>query len=451
MIGWIVALVLTAVFAVVYSRQRKRSAQRLDRVRRWLDELIAERAPETRVVDPALHGIGERIDRAAKAVEKIHREHTDEATNLQTILSSMADGVMVIDSHHVIRRVNPSILRILDLRVEPVGQTVLRALRDVSFEELVVNTLRETATQSIEITVGPSKNQTHLALTATPMRDTSGETHILLICRDITRLKQLEDVRREFVANVSHELRTPLAIFQGYLENLLDYPDQPREDLIEVFEVLRKHSNRLNALVEDLLIIARLESRTEKLNLEMIDPVGLIRDTVADWKGLAAKKDITISTGEIDGAPEFEADALRIEQVLNNLVENAIKYTEAGGAIVVGASRCSTGVEIRVDDTGVGITPQDLPHVFERFYRVDKARSREQGGTGLGLSIVKHIAHLHGGTVHAESTYGRGTSIFLRLPLLQPPPSSNGEAVHPAANESALPEDGDVRGRDCIA
>jgi len=173
-------------------------------------------------------------------------------------------------------------------------------------------------------------------------------------------------------------------------------------------------------LVEDLLILARLESRKEKLNLEPIEPCGLIEDMVADWKSRACKKDIELIAECDVNAPEFEADAFRIEQVINNLVENAIKYTECEGKVVVRASSSQFGIEIRVDDTGIGITPQDLPHIFERFYRADKARNREQGGTGLGLSIVKHIAQLHGGSVHAESVFGKGTSIILRLPLTQP-------------------------------
>jgi two-component system phosphate regulon sensor histidine kinase PhoR len=170
-----------------------------------------------------------------------------------------------------------------------------------------------------------------------------------------------------------------------------------------------------------LLTIARLESRVEKLRLETVAPRALIEDIVADWKLRAGKKKITLSSECAENAPEFEADALRIEQVLNNLVDNAVKYTEAGGSVSLKALPCDGGIEFCVGDTGMGITPQDLPHIFERFYRVDRARSRDLGGTGLGLSIVKHIVQLHGGSVRAESRFGEGTSIFLRLPLVQSP------------------------------
>jgi two-component system phosphate regulon sensor histidine kinase PhoR len=417
--GWIVALFIAVVAIVVMRRQSVRFRKRLDRVAMDLEELGSGKKLSIGLGDHPEGAIELGLTKISQHIEEVRRVHSAEASNLQAILGSMAEGVMVIDSKHVIRQVNPSLIRILDLRGDPVNQTVLRVLRDVHFEEVVSDTLTTGVSQSTEVSIGGGKAPRHLALTATPMRDVSGESTVLLICHDVTRLKQLEDVRREFVANVSHELRTPLAIFQGYLENLLDNPSLPRAELIGVLEILKKHSTRLNALVEDLLIIARLESRKEKLNIEMIEPRGLIEDIVADWKGRAEKKEIKL-TAECDPhAPEFEADAFRVEQVMNNLVENALKYTEPGGAVFVRGSASPFGIEIRVDDTGIGISPQDLPHIFERFYRADKARSREQGGTGLGLSIVKHIAQLHGGSVHAESTYGKGTSITFRLPLTQ--------------------------------
>lgn len=444
MTGWIVALIITIVGAVVVWRQRTQLRDRLDRIAADLDELASGKRRVGMSGGPHEDGIKFGLTKIAQHIEEVRRVHSAEAGSLQTILGSMAEGVMVIDSKHVIRSVNPSLIRILDLRTEPVNQTVLRALRDVHFEEVVSDTLSTGRPQSTEVSILAGKAPRHLALTAAPLQDASGENTVLLICHDVTRLKQLEDVRREFVANVSHELRTPLAIFQGYLENLLDNPTLPRAELVGILEILKKHSTRLNALVEDLLIIARLESRKEALNIEMIEPRGLIEDVVADWRARAGKKEIELIAECDANAPEFEADAFRIEQVMNNLVENALKYTESGGSVCVRGSASPFGIEIRVDDTGSGITPQDLPHIFERFYRADKARSREQGGTGLGLSIVKHITQLHGGSVHAESTYGKGTSIILRLPLTQPydtPPVATSPAgldAEPLENESGV-------------
>jgi two-component system phosphate regulon sensor histidine kinase PhoR len=417
--GWIVALLIALVAAIVVWRQRVGFRNRIQEISADLDQLVHGDKPLARTFDEAEDGIATGLAKVSQHIEDVRRVHSAEAASLQAILASMAEGVMVIDSRHVIRIVNPSLVRILDLRSDPVNQTVLRALRDVHFEEVVSAALSTEKPQSTEVSIGAGKSPRHLALTATIMRDASGENTVLLICHDVTRLKQLEDVRRDFVANVSHELRTPLAIFQGYLENLLDNPTLPRAELVGILEILIKHSTRLNALVEDLLILARLESRKEKLNVELIEPRGLIEDVATDWRVRANKKGIELIAECAPDTPEFEADAFRIEQMMNNLVENALKYTEAGGSVVVRGSPSPFGIEIRVDDTGVGIIPQDLPHIFERFYRADKARNREQG-TGLGLSIVKHIAQLHSGSVHAESTYGKGTSIVLRLPLTQP-------------------------------
>jgi two-component system phosphate regulon sensor histidine kinase PhoR len=240
---------------------------------------------------------------------------------------------------------------------------------------------------------------------------------VVAIFRDITRLKQLEEMRREFVANVSHELRTPLSIFQGYLETLLDAPDLDREERIPVLEVMRKHSQRLNALVEDLLTLARLESRGAQPMRSPLTIEPMLREVAADWARAASQKKVTLAVECAPGLPLLHADESQLAQVFNNLVENALKYTSAGGHVSLRATPTAEAVELRVTDTGAGIPAEDLPHIFERFYRADKARSREHGGTGLGLSIVKHIVLAHGGTVEAESTVGEGTMIVLRFPL----------------------------------
>ncbi len=385
--GWIFALVVTAVLGG------------------WLWR--ARRLAQTRQ---------EEIAQLSVEIETVRRSQSVEAANLRAILASMAEGVMVVDSTHIVRLANRPLLDLLDLRAAPEGQSVLQSVRDVSFEEIVTSTLKSDQPRQAEVSLAHAKPARHLALSATPIRQASGESGVLLICRDVTRLKQLEDVRREFVANVSHELRTPLAIFQGYLENLLDNPDIPRPDLLEVLEILRRHSTRLNLLVEDLLDLTRLESRTEFLCLEPIEPQALVSDVAIDWQLHAKKKGIHFSAECAENTPEFEADAVRIEQVLNNLVENALKYTDSGGSVRLHVGPCANGVEFRVEDTGAGIPPQDLPHIFERFYRADKARTREQGGTGLGLSIVKHITQLHGGTIRADSTYGKGTTVTVVIP-----------------------------------
>ena len=255
------------------------------------------------------------------------------------------------------------------------------------------------------------------------MRDAAGEPGVVAMFRDITRLKQLEEIRREFVANVSHELRTPLSIFQGYLETLLDTPDLPTEERVPVLEVMRKHSQRLNALVEDLLALARLENRDSHPKLMPLAVERILREAAADWARPCAGKSVRIAIECEPDLPALSADESQLAQVFNNLIENALKYSPIGGCVTLRAARRDGGIEMRVEDSGPGIPPDDLPHIFGRFYRADKARSREQGGTGLGLAIVKHIVMAHGGSVEAQSVLGRGTAIVLRFSTVATTPS----------------------------
>jgi two-component system phosphate regulon sensor histidine kinase PhoR len=326
----------------------------------------------------------------------------------------MEEGVMVVNDQHKLCLVNPSFIALFDLKVDPVGQTVLHTLRETAFEELISTALRTGVTQHRD--VERTSDKRHFAVHAVPVREFAGGPGVVAIIRDITRLRQLEEVRREFVANVSHELRTPLSIFHGYVENLIDAPAMSRKEQMEIFEVLRKHSRRLNALLEDLLILARLESRQEKMVCVSMELPALLRAVAGDCSQKLAAKKLTLSVDAPVDLPSVVADPQRLEQVLHNLLENAVKFTESGGGIQLRARALPGELELRVEDNGQGIPPADLPHIFERFYRADKARSRELGGTGLGLSIVKHIVQLHGGSVTAESKYGIGTTIALHLP-----------------------------------
>ncbi len=390
-----------------------------------MEELLGEvaegRTPEMSAFrgDARLSGLIYQLEKIAAEQERLLRRFDREEFNLRTILGSMEEGVMVVDAHHVLRLVNPSFIRLFEPKGDPLGQTVLRVLREPELEEMVTSALATGEAQAREVSMNGTKPVRHFAVHAVPMSDETGGPGVVTFLRDISRLRQLEEVRREFVANVSHELRTPLSIFHGYLENLRDDPAMPRKEQAEVFAILAKHSQRLNALLEDLLTLARLESRHDKLQIEQIGVGEILRAVSADWEGKIAKKKLTLTLDVAADLPPLFADPLRLEQVLINLLENAVKYTEPGGQIRLRALLAGEQLELRVEDSGVGIPPTDLVHIFERFYRADKARTREQGGTGLGLSIVKHIAQIHGGSVTAESTYGVGTTIIVRLPLGQ--------------------------------
>jgi two-component system phosphate regulon sensor histidine kinase PhoR len=359
---------------------------------------------------PHLEQLGSELGRLRVQVQQ-------EAFNLQSIMASMEEAVMIVDDRHVIRLVNPSFGRMFQLQREPIGLTILHTLRDTTVQELVSAALRTEESQTGEFSVTGGKTDRTIVLNCVAVRDTTGRPSVLAIFRDVSRLKQLEKVRREFVANVSHELRTPLSIFHGYVEHLLDNPDLPREDLAGILQILKRHSTRLNALLEDLLTIARLEARTEVFRPEPIDLQKFAPTVAQDWAAKLREKGVSLRLAIPKRLPPLNADPLRLEQVICNLLENALKYTASGGSITLGAEVDAQSYLVRVDDTGTGILPQDLPHIFERFYRADKARTRDQGGTGLGLSIVKHIVQCHGGSVTASSVYGQGTSIVLRFPL----------------------------------
>ena len=412
---WILLLILACLTgAWIYKLN-----QHWKHLERVVDDLVDGRRPATFVFLGS-----KRFGKLARRLELLADEQTgtrkrleEEKFNFETILTSMAEGVLVVDPEHRVRLVNESFCRLFQIKCDPKGQTVLSAVREASIEELIRATLAANGPQTREI-APPQQPHSHFAASAVPLRDEQGGIHgVVGVFHDISRLRQLEEVRREFVANVSHELRTPLSIFHGYLENLLDNLEMPRDDLKSILTILRKHSLRLNALLEDLLIIARLESR--RLNLEPVEiqPALFIEEILRDWRLKLAERRISAT---LDVAPDMGpilADPFRMEQIFNNLLENAIKFTPEGGRIGLSVTIDDLHVEIRVSDTGVGIPTEDLPHVFEQFYRVEKARSRQAGGTGLGLSIVKHIMTLHGGTVRAESVLGKGATIILRLPL----------------------------------
>jgi two-component system phosphate regulon sensor histidine kinase PhoR len=237
----------------------------------------------------------------------------------------------------------------------------------------------------------------------------------ILVFHDLTRLKQLESARKEFVANVSHELRTPLSLIKGYCETLLDGAKDQPEVASRFLLTIDRNAERLKLLIEDLLTVSELESGRVTLNLQPVSLRGSVEKVLGDYQKKATLRSIRLE----NRVPELtvRADSGRLEQVMGNLVDNSIKYGRESGYVSVEARDIEGGmVEICVRDDGPGIPPESLERVFERFYRVDKARSREQGGTGLGLSIVKHIVQSHQGRVWAKSEAGKGAAFFFTLP-----------------------------------
>ncbi len=411
--------------AVCFLHHKRRTRRHWEAIGGMIEAIAEGRRPATFIQhdEREWQRIALGLEKLADEKARLEGQISREGFNLQAILSSMGEGVMVVDVDRIIRLANRSLGELFNLKTSPVDRGALHVLRDAEIDALLREAIAEGKPQSREIDLAmPAR---HLAINAAPVRDSGGAIlGVAATFHDMTRIKQLEQVRQDFVANVSHELRTPLSIFQGYVELLRDSPDMPSDEREKALEVLFKHSKRLNLLVEDLLTLARLESRQNELKREPLAAERFLEGVKADWtlKFQAAGIRFLLELGA--GLPGIRGDAFRLEQVFNNLLENALKYTPAGGCVMVSATRAvmSDGgaeLEIRVADTGSGIPAADLPHIFERFYRADKARSRALGGTGLGLSIVKHIIQSHNGSVHAESRVGEGSTFILRLPGAQ--------------------------------
>ena len=254
-------------------------------------------------------------------------------------------------------------------------------------------------------------------VTAAPLPDGG----VVAVLRDLTETERVEKTRRDFIANVSHELRTPLTSIQGYAETLLDTLSENSNSTREFLEIIRKNSLRMSRLTEDLLALARVESGETRFETEPIPPLELLNDAEQSFREIARTQGVELNIVELatlESLPPVLADREAIHQVFANLIDNAMKYGPSGGRIELGARAAQRGIEFYVRDFGTGISSEHLPRLFERFYRVDKARSRESGGTGLGLAIAKHIMLAHSGSIRAESEIARGTTFLFTLPTV---------------------------------
>jgi two-component system phosphate regulon sensor histidine kinase PhoR len=345
-----------------------------------------------------------------------HQQQTtiDAKAQQQVLFNSMLEGLLLLDRNRRIYLANRAFKNLFGLKTELRGKTILEALRLHELDELVNRVETEGQVFDHELKL-PELNERWLQVNAAAISNSAGEREgTILVFHDLTRLKQLERTREEFVANVSHELRTPLSLIKGYAETLLGSARGNPEVTERFLKIIERNANRLDLLIQDLLTISALEAGRTKLNLQPVELRPVVEKVLGDLKPPADNKSITL----VNQLPELTAtaDVGRLEQVFANLVDNAIKYGRTQGTVMVGGQRTDGGkIEIFVQDDGPGIPPEALDRVFERFYRVDKARSREQGGTGLGLSIVKHIVQSHGGKVWVKSELGKGSTFFFTL------------------------------------
>jgi two-component system phosphate regulon sensor histidine kinase PhoR len=414
---WIfVAAIIVSVLAVSYRVFRKWVAPW-----REVDQLVRTvgrgEQPRTFLIEG-----GRQAQRVSVALEEIllrqrqlDRQIGERSSGQKAILSAMHDGLLVVDDQSRLALMNPAFSDLFGVGEDSLGSPLLESVRNPAVEQIIGETLRQRKPSHGELVIGRREFQ----MTSVPMGADNGIiSGAVVLFHDITALKRADEMRRDFVANVSHELRTPLSILRGYIETMLDDPKMPRGETTRILEVMDQHSKRLGLLANDLLTLAQLESGSSNLQLSEIDLLRFLSELVRDWGKKFLAKDLEAVVDVSDNCSTIRADEQRLREVFDNLLDNAVKYSDNGGAIRLAADRRDGEIVLSVSDKGVGISLEDLPRIFERFYRADKARSRELGGTGLGLSIVKHIAHLHGGRVEAGSEPGKGTTISVILPAV---------------------------------
>lgn len=348
-----------------------------------------------------------------EAATSLAAAHADARRRLKAVSDSSQAGILVLDDRGVILSANTAVERLFDSRGDLEGQTVIAATMSKVLHDFVAEHARAGTPGERTIRL-PGVNGRSLRVGAYPSPNSlSAAPEILIVVHDITELKRLETVRRDFVANVSHEMRTPLTSIRAMAETLLAGAREDQATAERFLETIIREADRLARISEDLLVLSNAESKEPQK--EHFNVTLLIQDVVARYRLPASKLGISL---DLQVPPRIDVFASRdqIEQVLVNLVDNAIKYTPSGGAVEVSAGLEEKSTVLRVRDTGIGIMQEDIPRIFERFYRVDKARSRESGGTGLGLSIVKNIVEAHGGEVAVESEYNHGTTFTAVIP-----------------------------------
>jgi two-component system phosphate regulon sensor histidine kinase PhoR len=341
--------------------------------------------------------------------------HSQFQSRQQSLFNSMSEGILLLDRNGRVRLINESLRKFFDLAADVRGQSILEAFRWHELAALAARLQQEKSIFDAELEIQRVRRRCWQVNAALVSGQPGAEEGQLFVFHEVTRLKELENIRTEFVGNVSHELRTPLSLIKGSAETLLDGAIHDPVQAVRFLQKIDKHSDRLLYLIEDLLVISRLESGHAALNLALVDLRDIAQRVLEDLAAHASTRQATLEN-KIAPQTLVWADADRLQQVFFNLADNAIKYGKSGGCVSFGASDTADKTDVFVADDGPGIPPDALGRVFERFYRVDRARSRENGGTGLGLAIVKHIVQAHGGEAWVKSEMQKGSAFHFTLP-----------------------------------
>lgn len=416
--GSLVVLVITALVSFLISRQISKPIIEIKKgadsfSRGQLDGRVSVQGPKE------IESLGNTLNEMAKSLKERIHEITEQRNELKAILSNMMEGVIALDMEENIIALNQAASEMLGCEEEEVcGLCIQEVIRDTTLQGLVseIRSGKVPIEEEIGLLISGQERKLWVHGTVISGEESSG-TGMLIVLVDVTKLNKLENIRQEFVANVSHELKTPITAIKGFVETLQEGAIKDPERSGHFLKIIKHHADRLEAIVEDLLCLSRLEQDKErkKIPLEEHSLHDFLGSAIAACKGFAELKSIKI---HLRCAADLRAriNPMLLEQAIINLLDNAIKYSDQGKEIVVQSQRVGNEIEIKVKDGGWGIGEEHLPRLFERFYRVDKARSRNQGGTGLGLAIVKHVANVHGGNVSVTSTPGKGSIFSIRLP-----------------------------------
>lgn len=408
-------LAAAALFAYIFTRRVVRPLKEMT----FFARQIARGQFEPRIKVAARGEIGQlaiAFNNMAGRLEQTLTELSEQRTHLQAVVGSMAEGVIVVDANGELVLINPAgqqMLGLLDADV--IGRPLKEVLHIGSLITAMEDTLQTQEGNLVELELDQPTHRIVRAHTAVLQGQDPRTGGALSLIYDITELRHLERVRTDFVANVSHELRTPLTSIHGFTETLLDGADEDPQTRRRFLQIINRESERVTAIINDLLDLSRLESDKLSVTWSSVALRRLVVDTLPLVAEVADHKRIALEVN-VDPGIRVRADEALLRQVFINLLDNAVKYTpDGGGRVTVDARVQGNFIRVSLSDTGIGIPRTDLPRIFERFYRVDRARSRQLGGTGLGLSIVRHIIERLGGSIHAESELGKGTTMIFTL------------------------------------
>src|SRR5579859_2307163 len=408
------ALAIAYLFSLAFTR-------RINRLRAFAEGMVDAHFSKSPLPaeDDELGALGQSLNRMSTQLRELVDRLSLESARRESILASMVEGVLAVDDEMRVTFCNQSFSRAVDCQFPvPERFPLVELVREPELFEMLKQVLAsgKSLKQRVQLS-GPANRA--LEIQAAPLASPS-RPGVIAILHDITDLERLERVRKDFVANVSHELRTPLTAIRGYAETLLDGALEDQENNRRFLEIIKAHAIRLNNISADLLVLSELESGKQQAAPESLSVRAAVEAALRTVEAEARVRGVSLHSGKLEDV-EVMGDRLRLEQVLVNLLDNAVKFNRRDGEVRVEIGRTADGqARIKIADTGIGIPSEDLPRIFERFYRVDKTRSREVGGTGLGLSIVKHVVERMNGTIQLESVLGKGSTFTVYLPAASP-------------------------------